>query len=319
MQIPQQESGERSVGLAYLSLALILITGFVGVISLGLVAKAVEIIVSVFMFLFGSSPSLNSSPGVSFIIPGITIPLFEGIIALLILLIVHEGAHGIESIRSKVRLKSTGLLLFGFIPVGAFVDVDDKEISKKKIQNRLRISAAGPGSNLMIMLLFFVPTMILLFMLPSFYSNNVIIAGFTKNLDGFNVTANTIIYSINGIKINSISDFNDVKGSFSPNSSVILETDKGEFTVKTDENGKIGIIVSQTIKDEYRWLYSIYLIFALSTVLNFFVGVLNLLPVQAFDGYRLVSDSIKDKRIVDAVAYVLLFSLLINLLPWVWH
>ena len=328
MNIPGVESNSVSEVsfISLISLLVLMVGGYVGLLIFGLLAKSFSVLFSLLSFLFGTSQVLDSTPGVSFVIPGLTIPLIEGAIALLILLVVHEGAHGIESLRSKIKIKSTGFLLLGFIPVGAFVDIDEKSLKKRTVKEKLRVAAAGPASNLVLMFIFFIPTIILLNLLPTFYSDNLIISGFTRDVNSFaneeggnKLSVNTIIYSVNDIELNSLSDYYSIKNQIPVNSTVLLKTDKGEFRVKTDENGKIGIILSQTIKPEFQWIYSLYLIFALTTVLNFFVGVINLLPVQMFDGYRIIDESVKDKRIVRFISYLVLFAILLNLLPWIWQ
>jgi len=85
--------------------------------------------------------------GVALILPGINIPLFEGIFALAVLLIVHEFSHGIAALIHRIKLKNTGLVLFGSLPIGAFVEVDEKKLfsSDRKIQ--VRVLASGIGAN----------------------------------------------------------------------------------------------------------------------------------------------------------------------------
>ncbi|MCX8202480.1 MAG: M50 family metallopeptidase [Candidatus Micrarchaeota archaeon] len=312
--VPQSSSNE----IAIASLLVLILIGFAGFVALGLLSKAVSVLYSVFLFAFGVAQKIDSTPGVSFIIPGITIPLLEGAIALVLLLVIHEGAHGIEAIRSRVKIKSSGLLLFGFIPVGAFVDINENDLLKRQAKHKLRVAAAGAASNIVATIIFFIPTLILLFALPGFYSDKVAIIGFSKNIAELNVTPGTQLYSINGVEINSLTDFNMAKKTLKPNSSAVLETSKGTFDVKTGEDGTLGIIVSPEIKEEFWWIRSLYLVFALLTVLNFFVGVINLLPVQAFDGHRILQDSMKNKRIVDIISYTVLFALILNLVPWVW-
>lgn len=320
IQIPQtdsiQSSGQESIAIA--SLLVLLLFGFTGLVSLSLIAKAATIVYSVLLFIFKLSPKIDSTPGVSFIIPGITIPLFEGVIALLVLLVLHEGAHGIEALRSRIKLKSSGLLLFGFIPVGAYVDIDEKSLSNKDKKHRLRVAAAGAATNILASILFFIPTFLLLISMNQFYSDRLSIIGFSKNLQSLNISIGSELYSINGVQISSLDDFNLAKKSFQPDSNVILETSQGVFTVKTDSNGMIGILVSPAIKKDYWWIKSLYLTLALLTVLNFFVGVINLLPVQAFDGHRILQDSIKNKQIVTLISYIILASLILNIVPWAW-
>ena len=88
-------------------------------------------------------------PGVAPIIPGIDIPLFAGIISLAVLLVVHEFSHGLLARAAKVRLKSIGLLIFSIIPVGAFVEPDERQISKvkKAAQTKPSLPAYRPISS----------------------------------------------------------------------------------------------------------------------------------------------------------------------------
>jgi len=321
MDLPTVDAGS-SDGLAFLSLAALLVFGFVGMVLVGLFAKALSILLSVVMFIAGDSTALAPvSPGVSFIIPGLTIPLLEGIIALFVLLVVHEGSHGIAAILAKIKIKSTGFLLFGFIPVGAFVDINEKQLNKRKQVDRLRVAVAGSAANLTACVLFFIPTMVILLSLPAFFDNQLLITGFTRNLamSGVNITAGTVITSINGIAVSGMTDYNAIKATLQPNTDVQLITDKGQVSITTDEKGKMGLLLTQPIKAEFWWVKFIYVTFGLIAVLNFFIAVINLVPMQAFDGYRILQDSVKDQRIVKAIAYAVLAALLINILPWVWR
>lgn len=93
-------------------------------------------------------------PGVK--IPGspITFPLFKTLIALFVVIVIHEGSHGIVAAAHKLKVKSSGLLVLGPI-FGAFVEPDEKKLEKSpaKIQNA--IYAAGPWSNIVSALFFF--------------------------------------------------------------------------------------------------------------------------------------------------------------------
>jgi membrane-associated protease RseP (regulator of RpoE activity) len=92
------------------------------------------------------------SPLANILIPGLNpyLPIFYGWIALIIGLVVHEGAHGILARSAKLTVKSTGLLLFLGIPIGAFAEIDDKELSRAPARDSGRILAAGPGGNVLI-------------------------------------------------------------------------------------------------------------------------------------------------------------------------
>ena len=64
----------------------------------------------------------SASPSEVILIPGITptIPLFWGLIGLIVALVVHEYGHGILARAHGMRVRNFGLLIVGLIPIGAF-------------------------------------------------------------------------------------------------------------------------------------------------------------------------------------------------------
>ena len=95
------------------------------------------------------------SPKMMIGLPGLNpiIPLWYGILALVIAMVVHEFSHGILSRVANVKVKALGLLMFIF-PVGAFVEPDEEEMKNMKKWERMRLYAAGPGSNMVIAIIF---------------------------------------------------------------------------------------------------------------------------------------------------------------------
>lgn len=98
-------------------------------------------------------------PGIEFmvIIPGINpiLPLeyiWYILFALIIAIIVHEFSHGILTIAGKLKVKSLGIL-YMIVPLGAFCEPDEDELKKTNLSNRMRIYAAGPTSNLLVVLI----------------------------------------------------------------------------------------------------------------------------------------------------------------------
>lgn len=85
-------------------------------------------------------------------LPGINpyIPVFDGIVALIIAVVLHEGAHGVIARGLGVHVKSSGLLFLLFIPIGAFVDVDENELKTTKASYSGRILAGGAGVNFVV-------------------------------------------------------------------------------------------------------------------------------------------------------------------------
>ena len=95
------------------------------------------------------------SPKMMIGLPGLNpvIPLWYGILALVIAMVVHEFSHGILSRVADVKIKALGLLMFIF-PVGAFVEPDEEEMKNMKRWERMRLYSAGPGSNMVIAIIF---------------------------------------------------------------------------------------------------------------------------------------------------------------------
>jgi len=95
----------------------------------------------------------NTPPGVTLLLPGVTVP-WEAVFAIAIIAVVHELAHGILARAERVRIKSSGALLFGFLPVGAFVEIDEKAFAKEGVHVKRRVLAAGSISNALFFFVF---------------------------------------------------------------------------------------------------------------------------------------------------------------------
>jgi membrane-associated protease RseP (regulator of RpoE activity) len=112
-----------------------------------------------FYFFFTNLLNLIIAPSIEQaivpIIPGVTIDLpifFYMLLPLLFVITTHEFAHGISASIDGVEIKSTGVLgagLFYLVGFGAFVEVDEWELSSSKFHRntRLRIAAAGTYVN----------------------------------------------------------------------------------------------------------------------------------------------------------------------------
>ena len=119
------------------------------------------------------------SPKMMIGLPGLNpvIPLWYGILALVIAMVIHEFSHGILSRVANVKVKALGLLLF-FFPVGAFVEPDEEEMKSMKKWERMRLYAAGPGSNMVVAVIF------------SFLFSSVMVASLEPAEDGL------LLYSV---------------------------------------------------------------------------------------------------------------------------
>ena len=88
----------------------------------------------------------GSSIGIEYAlaIPGFNpiMPLSYGIVALLIAMVVHEMAHGIQSRANGIDVESSGLL-YGVVPLGAFVEPNEEQLSKAPRKAQTDVYAAG--------------------------------------------------------------------------------------------------------------------------------------------------------------------------------
>jgi membrane-associated protease RseP (regulator of RpoE activity) len=82
-------------------------------------------------------------------LPGINpyLPWLYGWIALVVAMVVHEGAHGVVARSLGLPVKSSGLVLLLVIPIGAFVEVDEDAMKAAKARDSGRVLAAGAGVN----------------------------------------------------------------------------------------------------------------------------------------------------------------------------
>lgn len=93
-------------------------------------------------------------PQAILLLPGINplLPILYGWLAIVCAIVIHEGAHGIIARNRGLNVKSSGLLFFLVIPIGAFVDVDEEQLAKAKSRDSLRIMAAGVAGNVVVAL-----------------------------------------------------------------------------------------------------------------------------------------------------------------------
>ncbi len=104
----------------------------------------------------GTTKMSTVSPGVAPLLPGINLPFFEGVIALLVILVVHEGAHAILARIARIPILSSGIAFFGVIPVGAFVEPDEEMLKKTAREPQTAVLVAGSTANFITAILFFI-------------------------------------------------------------------------------------------------------------------------------------------------------------------
>jgi len=129
--------------------------GLYGKVGLWVCAGAMITIMTLLLWEATIVSQIEKAPSPELIlgIPGLNpvIPLWYGILGLVVAIVVHELAHGIMTRLGKMNLVSLGVLFFVF-PVGAFVEPDEKELQTTTRSKRARVFAAGPATNILLAL-----------------------------------------------------------------------------------------------------------------------------------------------------------------------
>ncbi len=197
------------------------------------------------------------------LLPGINpyLPILYGWLAIIAAIMVHEGAHGVIARSLGFRVKSSGLLFFLVIPVGAFVDVDEEQMAKAKPKNSVRVLAAGPGANIAVAIVCLLGVLI-------------ITSGLTPVVDGLYVfdvmegmpaqdaglQLKDVIISVDELPITNFDDFKAILDDKNPNDTIQITVARGEkwndqfsTTAKlTEHNGSayLGVSVGELLTEQ---------------------------------------------------------------------
>lgn len=268
-------------------------------------------------------------PGVD--IPGqpITIPLVYGLIGLATVMVVHEFGHGILARVEGIRIKSIGVLLLAVLP-GAFVEPDDEEVKKASRLAKLRIYVAGSISNLILaaasLLIFLSITGLFITGLsiggvtftnepvfPTFHTDGVRIDSVVPSSPAESVLQPDMVITsindkptkdsaqylqaLNGTKIGDTLTFQTNKGTYtlqtvaSPNNA-----SKSYIGIRTKENLVVNSDVAKSWGNTFPWvIFTLMDLFYWIYVLNFLVGVFNLLPMKPLDGGLMFEELLRSK------------------------
>ncbi|HUC38610.1 MAG TPA: site-2 protease family protein [Candidatus Acidoferrum sp.] len=325
-------------GLSLLGISIYVFTvvaGFSGFIIASVLGYGAKVLWNISGYAIGAlsgapQTSLLTSlvPGVAPIIPGIDIPLIAGICSFIVILTIHEFSHGILARISKIKIKSIGVLFFGVIPIGAYVEPDEKAVSKLDKEQQNRISIAGVSSNLIASIVFFALMFAMLaHVVPYIYQNQgVFITSIIPNTPANGILVPGMqILSWDGQQVTNSTNLAAATAGDLPGSVIKVVTNNGSYSftavaINGSARGYIGIYAAQEeeiVNTAYAHLmYFFYTFFALSFILNFLIGVVNLLPIPGFDGFRVYKTNIKSAFFVRFVTALILIGLALNALPW---
>lgn len=259
---------------------------------------------------------LKTQAGLDGAVPIFYVPFWYWIIALFILVVVHEFAHGVIAERFNIKVKSSGFafgaLLLPILPA-AFVEPDEKSLNKAKWKHQIAVLGAGSTSNFIFGFLFL---FIWIFAAGSLIDNTMTYSdihfGSVSNqssLYNYNISSGNIV-ALNGIedKINITSKLFNL----SVNESINLTIENGgilkTYQIKTYQNptnkdkGMIGISnlnLELVPKPDYFWVgkFPLYFerLFFYLWMLNIGIGIMNLLPLWITDGGQITRVLLEQK------------------------
>lgn len=249
------------------------------------------------------SPLSPVLPGVR--IPGVPegffVPFVQGIIAIFIIAVVHEFAHGVVALAHGIKVKSSGPAIIGPI-FAAFVEPDEEQLKKKPDVVNYSLFAAGTFSNILLAL-------VALFMLSAVFAplssaffpeQGVVLKSVEAGLpaDTAGLKPGTAITAINGQPILSSNDALSALQLVRPNQTAVFSTGSGDFNVVAGANSKypgrgyFGIIIEPLFKNSntpyfgvFSWLQGL---FALIATLSFGIGIANMIPIGPIDGGKML-------------------------------
>ncbi|MEO9308145.1 MAG: site-2 protease family protein [Nitrososphaera sp.] len=258
------------------------------------------------------------------LIPGVTIQSSANIIYFLlsvpIVLVIHEGAHGIVATLEKIKIKTGGFAVFIALFAG-FVEPDEEEFSKAKKISRLRVIGAGATSNVLFSfiiagLLIFNPSFALVMPDPikgMFYHDplGVPIISVTdgSGAQKAGLQKDDIITSIDGNKISLPQDFAKIKLKPGDTTTVSVLRDGKALqipvvvTASKDDptKGMLGILRAalpsyQPVVPYYiHWSPEVFMFLLWMWMLSFFIGIFNMLPLPILDGGKFIHTIIEKK------------------------
>ena len=286
-----------------------------------------------FWFLFSNILNFFVQPTefaeLTVLIPGVTLTSGSAIMYFLlsipIVLVVHEGAHGIVGVMEKIGIKTGGFAIFIAMFAG-FVEPDEEQFSKAKKISRLRLIGAGPTSNVIFAfalgaILFTNPMFAMVVpepFLSSFYEeaeDGVLVLSL---IDGggaqqAGIQENDVIIKINDVNIASAIDLqkNPLEPGDTVNVTILRDGSEIVFPVTImaspddPERGLIGIMRNdQPPKPIYNFIdwgldtpmgfqFSMFLLWL--WMISFFIGIINMLPLPILDGGKFIHTIIDGK------------------------
>jgi len=267
------------------------------------------------------------------LIPGVTLTSASAILYFLlsipIVLVIHEGAHGIVATLEKIKIKTGGFAIFIALFAG-FVEPDEKEFDDARKISKLRVIGAGATSN--VIFAFALGAILLTNPLFALILPEPLLEWFYDAPDGVGIISiiegsgaekaglqkNDVITGIDGIAIITPVDFQ--KADLKPGDTVTVTVQRDgqllqlpvEIMPSPDDpdKGLVGIMRDSAFyKPVYNFIewdpqVSMFLLWL--WMISFFIGIINMLPLPILDGGKFIYTIIEKKaseRKVNAIMF----------------
>jgi len=262
------------------------------------------------------------------LIPGVTLTSAPAILYFLlsipIVLVIHEGAHGIVATLEKIKIKTGGFAIFIALFAG-FVEPDEKEFDDARKISKLRVIGAGATSN--VIFAFALGAILLTNPLFALILPEPFLEWFYDAPDGVGIISiiegsgaekaglqkNDVITGIDDIAIITPVDFQ--KADLKPGDIVTVTVQRDgqllqlpvEIMPSPDDpdKGLVGIMRDSAFyKPVYNFIewdpqVSMFLLWL--WMISFFIGIINMLPLPILDGgkfiYTIIEKKASEKKI----------------------
>lgn len=252
----------------------------------------------------------DAPPTLSPVIPGVKVPgvpfefpLWYTLIGLFFAVVVHEAMHGIFSSAYNIKIKSSGFAFFGPLP-GAFVEPDEKTMTKRPIRQQLAIFAAGPFANICLAVLAFVLTIGVGALAGTLVTEQGVTFASVQNdsaVYAAGITEPVVITAIDDAPVRNLRDLTAALEGRAPGEAVTVHTAQGDYAVTLGANpadetkpylGILGVQNATELKNPAMgWLFEALIIVGMvliwTYIISLGVGIANLLPLGPIDGGRM--------------------------------
>jgi len=263
------------------------------------------------------------------LIPGVTLTSASAILYFLlsipIVLVIHEGAHGIVATLEKIKIKTGGFAIFIALFAG-FVEPDEKEFDSAKKISKLRVIGAGATSN--VIFAFVLGALLLTNPIFAMVVPEPILGWFYEAPDGVLIISiigdsgaekaglqkDDLITGINGVVI--ITPFDFQKVDLKPGDTAIVTIQRDgqlqelpvEIMPSPDDpdRGLIGIMRDNSMSYKpmlnfIKWDPQISMFLLWLWMISFFIGIINMLPLPILDGgkflYTIIEKNTSERKI----------------------